>query len=92
MDAQLLADQQKLIYISSVRILDIVWKTCWLRWMIGTDGESRKSALQARLDDNNDEEICFEFSFPSFKNPVCLSSNNRYAKFFSLYNYPLNLL
>ena len=33
------ADLQELIYIRSVRILDVVQKTCPDRWMIGTDGE-----------------------------------------------------
>ena len=39
MDAPVLAERQKLNYISSVRTLDTVWRTCSGRWMIGTDGE-----------------------------------------------------
>ena len=36
--------------ISSVEILDRVWKTCWEWWMIGTDGEreSGKFVLSAQ--------------------------------------------
>ena len=48
-----LADQQELIYISSVRTQDVVWKTCQERWIIEMDGgrDSAKSVLSARLDD-----------------------------------------
>ena len=55
MDVPMLADQQKLIYISSLLILDVFWKTCRMQWMIGTDAErkSRKSMLSTWLDDND---------------------------------------
>ena len=48
-----LANQQELIYISSVWTQDLVWRTCWEKWMIGTDGkrESGKSVLSVQLDD-----------------------------------------
>ena len=39
MEIPVLADQQELIYISSVQIQNVVWKTCQEWWMIGTDGE-----------------------------------------------------
>ena len=29
MKMPVLADQQELIYISSLQTLDVVWKTCW---------------------------------------------------------------
>ena len=38
MDAPRLADQQELI-LALCRTLDVVWRTCRERWMIGTDGE-----------------------------------------------------
>ena len=41
MNVPVLADQQKPIYVNFVRTLGVVWKTCWERWMIGTDGESQ---------------------------------------------------
>ena len=43
---------QELIYISSVRTVDVIWKTCRQRLMIGTDAEreSGKSMQSARLD------------------------------------------
>ena len=48
-----LTDQEELIYISSVRTQDAVWKTCRDQWMIGTDEkrESEKSTQSARFDD-----------------------------------------
>ena len=56
MNELVLADQEELTYISSVQKQNVVEKTCWKRWTIGTNGkrESRKSMLAARLDD--DEE------------------------------------
>ena len=42
MDVPVLADQQELINISSVRTQDVVWKICRERWMIGTDGERKR--------------------------------------------------
>ena len=55
MDAPGLTDQQELPYVASLGTLDVVWRICWERWMIGTDGEreSRKSVL----DDDNDDDI-----------------------------------
>ena len=49
----MLADQQELIYITSVQTQ--IWKTCRERWLIGTyeERESRKSVLSAWLDDDN---------------------------------------
>ena len=38
MDVPELADQQILIKISSIRTVDVVWKTCKERWMIETNG------------------------------------------------------
>ena len=35
-------DQQELTYTSSVWIEDVIWKTCWERWMIGTDRERER--------------------------------------------------
>ena len=42
MDVLLLAEQQKPIYISPVWTYDVVWKTCWEWWMIGTKGERER--------------------------------------------------
>ena len=55
MDVPVLANQQELMYISSLRTQDLVVKTCRRRWTIGTDRgrESRKSKLAARLDDDD---------------------------------------
>ena len=39
MGVPMLADQEELIYISSVRTQDVVWKTYPERLMVGTDGE-----------------------------------------------------
>ena len=39
LDVPLLAEQQELIYISSVRTPVDVLKTCRKRWLIGTDGK-----------------------------------------------------
>ena len=56
MDVPVLAGLQKPTYGSFVRIQNVVWKTYWERWMLGTDGErereSGKSALAAQLDDD----------------------------------------
>ena len=48
-DVQMLADQQELIYNSSVWTQDVVWKTCQKGWMIGTNGkrESGKSVASS---------------------------------------------
>ena len=47
MDVPVLTDQQELFCISSVRTLDVVWKTCRDRW---------KSVLSIRFDDDDDDE------------------------------------
>ena len=56
MDIPVLIDQQRFIYISSVRRVDAVQKTNQERWMIGTDGErcSWNSMLLARVEREND--------------------------------------
>ena len=41
-DVPVLANQQELIYISSVWTQDIIWKTCQEKWMIRTDGEKER--------------------------------------------------
>ena len=53
MDMPTLANQQELTYNCSVRIQDAVWKTCWVRWLIGMDGEREreKTMLAVWLDD-----------------------------------------
>ena len=38
MNTPMLADQLRPMFISSVLILDAVWKTCQERWMIETNG------------------------------------------------------
>ena len=49
----MLADQQKLIFISIVRILGAICKTDQLSLVIGTDSEkeSREFVLEVRFDD-----------------------------------------
>ena len=47
-----LADQQELIYINSVLIQDVVWKTCWEQLMRERERVSKKSMLSMRLDDD----------------------------------------
>ena len=42
MDAPVLADQQELIYIRSVRTQDVVWRTCREWWMIGERERERE--------------------------------------------------
>ena len=61
MDVPVLADQQALIYISSVRMQDAVLKTCCERWIIGTNGERelRKSVLSAWHDDDDDFDLAY---------------------------------
>ena len=44
MDVPALANQQELIYISSVQTQDIIWKTCRERWMRGTDWERERES------------------------------------------------
>ena len=39
MDVLVLTDQQELIHNSSVRTQDLIWKTCQVRWMRGTNSE-----------------------------------------------------
>ena len=43
-----LADQQELIYISSVRTLDVVLKTGQDQWMIRTGGERKRERGRER--------------------------------------------
>ena len=57
MNMPVFGNQQELIYISLVRIRDVVWKNCRERWMIGTDREreresKKKSVLSPWLDDD----------------------------------------
>ena len=54
MDAQVLADQQELIYKSSVRRQEVVWKPCGKRQMKETKEkrELGKSVQAARHDDD----------------------------------------
>ena len=56
MDVPALDYKQELIDISSVRTLDIVWKTGQEQWMIGADRKrgTGKSVLVARLNDDDD--------------------------------------
>ena len=51
MDVPELTDQQELIYISSERTLDVVWKkkNCRERWIIGTDGEKESQERECAL-------------------------------------------
>ena len=58
MDLPVLAEQQELIYICSMRTQNVVWMTCRERWVIGTDGEmkSKKFLLLAWLDDDDDDD------------------------------------
>ena len=57
-DVSVLADQRELIYINSVRIRDVVWKTCREWWMIGIEGkrQSGKAVLSRQLDDDDDDD------------------------------------
>ena len=58
MDTLVLANKQKLIFISFVQTLDAILRTYQELWLIGMDGErmSRESVLSAHLDANNDED------------------------------------
>ena len=53
-DVLVLTDQQESTNNYDVQTQDLVWKTCWEQWMIGTNGEkeSGKSMLATRLDDD----------------------------------------
>ena len=64
MDTPVLANQQKLTFISSVRTLDAVLIYQKQR-QIGTGGkrESRDFVLSARLDDDNDDDNDDEFHY-----------------------------
>ena len=61
MDAQVWDHQLELIYNSSLRTQDVVWKTCQKQWMIELDGErereKRKSVRVALHDDDDDMYI-----------------------------------
>ena len=59
MDVPVLADCWRLIYISSVRTLDVVWRTWWDQWMIGTGiekEEAGKIVPSAWLDNDDDDD------------------------------------
>ena len=49
----MLADQQRLTFISSMQTLDAIWSIYQEQWPVGTDGEkeSRESVLLASYDD-----------------------------------------
>ena len=55
-DTPVLANQQKLTFISSVQTLDAVEKTCQARWQTEMDSEkeSKESVLLACHDDGDD--------------------------------------
>ena len=52
MDVPVLADQQEVIYISSVQTQDLIWKTYWERWMIVTE-EERERERERESQDNS---------------------------------------
>ena len=56
-DVPVLVDQQEIIYISTVRTKNVVWKTCREQWMIRMDGERalRKSILSTLIDDDDED-------------------------------------
>ena len=59
MDVPVLADQQQLIYISSIRTQNVIWKTFLDRWMIGTDRKREKESLEnlrIQHDDDDDDD------------------------------------
>ena len=60
-DELVMDDQLELFYNSSVRIEDVVEKTCQKQWTIVMSGErkSGKSVFAERHDDNNDDDICY---------------------------------
>ena len=73
-----LANQLELIYISSVQIHDIVWKTCRERWMMGQmererERESGKSVLTTLLAAADEYHSC-----PSTR--MALALNNPWNK------------
>ena len=55
MDVPVLADKQRLAYISSVQTQDAAYRTYQERWMIGMDGkrESGNAVLSAGLNDDD---------------------------------------
>ena len=40
-----------------MRTQDIIWKTCWEQWMIGTECEIGKYLLSVQLDNDDDKYI-----------------------------------
>ena len=48
MEVPVLADMQNFTNNSSVRTQGVVWKTCWERWMIGTNGERESERERER--------------------------------------------
>ena len=69
MDKQRLNDQLEPIYISSVPIRDVAWKTSREQWTIVVSGErgSGNSVLAAWYDDDDDDETCTWHVFVSLK-------------------------
>ena len=57
MDVLMLANQQELIYISSVQTQDVVWKTCLEQWMIRTDGERVREMCAISVIEDDDENL-----------------------------------
>ena len=88
MDEQVLDDQLELIYSSSVQTTNVAWKTRWKQWTLETssEGESGKSVLEARHDNDMHEIIFFKYSlkFLSLNNMTKNLSNIMTIKFFHL--------
>ena len=66
LDVSELADLQELVNISSVRKLDVVWKTCQEQWMIGMDGERERERESEQLEDDEDDDDDVLFNIISF--------------------------
>ena len=62
-DTSMLADQQKLTYISGVRTLDAALRIYLEPWLIGTDDEndSRYFMLSAQSDDDDDDDDIYSY-------------------------------
>ena len=65
MDISVLANQQRLTFISSVRTLDTVNSTYEEIWPIEMDSEreSKESVLMTRFDDDEDDDILASFVY-----------------------------
>ena len=74
-DPLVLAYQQELSYTSSVRTLDVVWRTWQEGWVIETDGdsESEKSVLLVQLDDFILKQSCWKTGIKSNKFTVSVT-------------------